>query len=566
MTARAQVNETMREGEMPSDVIQSRLKGLPDGWVSEIRYSRLGNSTFKVYIDPKSGYEFRSLKDAHRYILTEDISRCVVKPQKRKSFEPQSEGRELPSQRGDWLPPGWVMNSITQNGGKCHGMKKKSYYNPSTGLRFYSKVKLLQHLNAQKVLTEVSSKTLPNTWRTEITNSQKGAPEYQVPSSIRFEREDCGPSRCHFSDNSPSSLPSQGIVVHNSSCTSSYHNCLVGENSEEIRLANELSPACPVGASSIQATDLEESLLNLETEDLSEFVSSMAYDTGNEPQKTSQQFSELVNDECLFEDPVQMPQLQMTSSELAHSPSLPRQDEDLSALYGNLASEGNFEMSGEVSEPIEHTHELGNTTSMVIEAIKKQYQASKQAAALGCYQMMHSGGEEQSYEAQANALCQLQAETAFILNQPARSNLAPGSFYQQEGAPFVDLVPPSEHDRMQVSTESTAEQEKGDAILDQPAQSNLFMGSFYRQDEEPFVEPAPTCELHRNTQSHQEFSSEKAQLGRSDSEKQKSPHAFAFGNSWSGHYFHFPRYAPADFDDTDKVLQYFQQLEEQTHQ
>lgn len=349
---------------------------------------------------------------------------------------------------------------------------------------------------------------------------------------------------------------------------------MVGENAEEIRLVNELSPACLVGPTSIQAINLgEEWPLNLETEDLSQSVSPTVYDTVNEPQKTMQQFSELVNDECLFETPVQMPQVHMTAPQLAYSPSLGRQNEDLSSLYGNLANERNFEMSRKVSQPIKQIHELGSTTSMVVEAIKKQYQASKQVAALKCYQMMYTGGEEQSHEAKTNAFCQLQAETASILNQPARSNLATGSFYQQKDAPFVDLVLPYEHANMQVSTEPTA-------ILDHPAQSNLFTGSFYQkdeapftgsfyqQDEAPFVEPALTCELQRNTQSHEEFSSEHAQSGRSDNEKQNSPRAFAFDNSWSAPYFDFTSNIltsdALDFDDTDKLVQYFEPLEEQT--
>jgi hypothetical protein len=36
----------------------------------------------QFYIDPISGYEFRSLKDVHRYLETGDIDQCAMKPKK----------------------------------------------------------------------------------------------------------------------------------------------------------------------------------------------------------------------------------------------------------------------------------------------------------------------------------------------------------------------------------------------------------------------------------------------------------------------------------------------------
>ncbi|XP_042439191.1 uncharacterized protein LOC122024600 [Zingiber officinale] len=558
-----------------NDLIESHSKGLPNGWVTEIRYSKIGRSCYKVHIDPKSGYEFRSLMDVHRYILTEDTHQCVVKPNKRNSSETKTNGRELHSQNvtkkgtPDWLPSGWVVDIRTQTGGKCHGMKKKSYYNPSAGLRFYSKVKLFQHLNAPKVPS--SSKSLPNEWRMEINNSTEGTSEYKVPSSKIFEKENSGPQICHFSDNSPgldvktmadmrksdhsSSLSSKGVAIDTTSCASSPHyNCSDGENSEQLRLVNELSPACSAGALPIQAIDLgEERPSNLATENLSHSVGTVVPDTENEQKKTVQKFSELVNDDRLIDIPVQMRQVHMTASELAHSVSLQQQNEDLSALDGNLAFLKFFKTNEEVSQPIKRRkiHELGSATSMVVEAIKEQYQESKQAAALKCYQTIHSGAVEQSHGAKSDVFCQLQEKTAPILDQPEQSDLVIGSFYGQKDTPFVNLVPLYELERsVHNSAESTADQEKGDAVLDQPAQSNLDTGSIYQQNDTPSVEPAPWDELERNTYCSMESSSEQFETHASEFDNYQSDPCLKFAIKM------LTSDVP-DFEDTDMVQQYF---------
>lgn len=354
-----------------------------------------------------------------------------------------------------------------------------------------------------------------------------------------------------------------GAVVDTTSCASSpYYNCSDGENSEELRLVNELSPACFAGALPIQAIDLgEERSSNLATENLSHSVSAVVSDTVNEPKQTMQKFSELVDDR-LIDIPVQMWQVHMTAAELAHSLSLPQQNEDLSALDGSLAFLKIFKTNEEVSQPIKRRriHELGSTTSMAFEAIKEQYQESKQVAALECYQMIHSDVVEQSHRAKSEAFCQLQEKTASILDQPGQSDLAIRSFYGQKDAPFVKLVPPYELERsVHNSAESTAVQEKGDTVLDQPAQSNLDTASIYQQNGTPSVEHAPWDELERNTHSSTDSTSEQFQT-----------HASEFDNSWSDPCLKFAikmlTSDVPDFEDTDMVQKYFEQLEQQDHQ
>ncbi|PAN34071.1 hypothetical protein PAHAL_6G067700 [Panicum hallii] len=58
------------------------IEGLPDGWRKEYRPRKIGSFQDPFYIDPVSGYEFRSLKDVHRYLETGDIDQCAMKPKK----------------------------------------------------------------------------------------------------------------------------------------------------------------------------------------------------------------------------------------------------------------------------------------------------------------------------------------------------------------------------------------------------------------------------------------------------------------------------------------------------
>ncbi|CAO2176134.1 unnamed protein product [Urochloa humidicola] len=58
------------------------IKGLPDGWRKEYRPRKIGSFQDPFYIDPVSGYEFRSIKDVHRYLETGDINQCIIRPKK----------------------------------------------------------------------------------------------------------------------------------------------------------------------------------------------------------------------------------------------------------------------------------------------------------------------------------------------------------------------------------------------------------------------------------------------------------------------------------------------------
>ncbi|XP_018842922.1 methyl-CpG-binding domain-containing protein 13-like [Juglans regia] len=57
-------------------------EGLPPGWIKEVKVTKKGRKTRRdaLYTDPVSGYIFRSLKDASRYVETGELGRLAYKP------------------------------------------------------------------------------------------------------------------------------------------------------------------------------------------------------------------------------------------------------------------------------------------------------------------------------------------------------------------------------------------------------------------------------------------------------------------------------------------------------
>ncbi|XP_074565838.1 uncharacterized protein LOC141822295 [Curcuma longa] len=115
----------IKDGTFDNVLTKCDAKSLPKGWITEIRKPRLGNLEYKVHIDPDSGYEFRSMKDAHRYILTGDIRKCFLKPQKRNSNEPHTVERDVnfpTSKRLEWQSNG-TKRSLFSDKGPDSGVK-----------------------------------------------------------------------------------------------------------------------------------------------------------------------------------------------------------------------------------------------------------------------------------------------------------------------------------------------------------------------------------------------------------------------------------------------------------
>ncbi|XVF50805.1 hypothetical protein PTKIN_Ptkin04bG0132800 [Pterospermum kingtungense] len=62
-------------------------EGLPPGWIKEVRITKRCNRIRKdpFYTDPVSGYVFRSMKDALRYVETGELGRLAFKPKEKGS-------------------------------------------------------------------------------------------------------------------------------------------------------------------------------------------------------------------------------------------------------------------------------------------------------------------------------------------------------------------------------------------------------------------------------------------------------------------------------------------------
>ncbi|GFP85153.1 methyl-cpg-binding domain-containing protein 13 [Phtheirospermum japonicum] len=83
----------------PVAVVSSADDDLPPGWIKEIVTSKCGIKTRRdpYYTDPVSGYVFRSKLDALRYVKTNDIRSCAIRPKKRESTDLDFFKNDIPS-------------------------------------------------------------------------------------------------------------------------------------------------------------------------------------------------------------------------------------------------------------------------------------------------------------------------------------------------------------------------------------------------------------------------------------------------------------------------------------
>ncbi|XP_073028111.1 uncharacterized protein [Primulina eburnea] len=89
------ITEIKKISQHPSSAVATEIAstdGLPPGWIKEIKTSQSGDKIRKdpLYTDPVSGYIFRSKKDVLRYLETNDISSCAIRPKRRERDGPNS--------------------------------------------------------------------------------------------------------------------------------------------------------------------------------------------------------------------------------------------------------------------------------------------------------------------------------------------------------------------------------------------------------------------------------------------------------------------------------------------
>ncbi|KAF6133936.1 hypothetical protein GIB67_040700 [Kingdonia uniflora] len=84
----------------PNVVVQteSTVEGLPPGWIKVLKARRSGNRRDPYYIDPVTGYSFRSKDDALRYLGTGEVGKHVMKL-KRSNKEPINLEISVPTER-----------------------------------------------------------------------------------------------------------------------------------------------------------------------------------------------------------------------------------------------------------------------------------------------------------------------------------------------------------------------------------------------------------------------------------------------------------------------------------
>ncbi|XP_052725190.1 methyl-CpG-binding domain-containing protein 13 isoform X2 [Vigna angularis] len=130
-------------------VEKSQVEDLPPGWTIEakVRKGGTGNRKDLFYIDPVSGYVFRSKKDALRYVKSGDISSCAIKPYKQQiQDEDKVSNADAKSTIQD-LPPG-QMTEVKIRKGSNDKRIDPFYLDPVSGYVFRSKKDALRYVNS----------------------------------------------------------------------------------------------------------------------------------------------------------------------------------------------------------------------------------------------------------------------------------------------------------------------------------------------------------------------------------------------------------------------------------
>ncbi|XP_020084515.1 uncharacterized protein LOC109707565 isoform X2 [Ananas comosus] len=217
---------------------ESSVNGLPPGWIKEVRHRKKGHGKDPYYIDPVSGYEFRSLKDAYRYLSCGDVNKCAMKPRKRSINDADSFGKESPNgsscspttknvivnsddhtstltnqQRTvdskstdnvgaeigssvNGLPPGWIKEVRCRKTG--HG-KDPYYIDPVSGYEFRSLKDAYRYLSCGDV-NKCAMKPRKRSINDTYTFGKESHP-YTAESKLKSQRT--AAKRCLFSEETP---------------------------------------------------------------------------------------------------------------------------------------------------------------------------------------------------------------------------------------------------------------------------------------------------------------------------------------------------------------------------
>nr|XP_010934848.1 uncharacterized protein LOC105054908 isoform X2 [Elaeis guineensis] len=207
--------------------IEEPPEWLPDGWTMEVRRGKTGN-IYRYYTSPLSSYTFCSKEAVMRYLN-------VVKVDGHESELSARSGDESPrpvqqvKNSFKWLPPGWLLEIRTQRCGSKARQIYKSYFDPSTRSRFYSKGDVLQFVKSGKIYSPTSDQKrhcesespehviaqiefypdgLPDGWykETRIKKNRSGIRKDPLPSQAKkLKSPGIAVRRCLFSEQTQNS-------------------------------------------------------------------------------------------------------------------------------------------------------------------------------------------------------------------------------------------------------------------------------------------------------------------------------------------------------------------------
>ncbi|CAH9094217.1 unnamed protein product [Cuscuta epithymum] len=219
--------------------VDGSVDGLPMGWIKEMRKRTSGIRKDPCYIDPISGYEFRSKRDVLRYVETGDINKCVLKPKKRdresacKNINPNIEDsssnlgesqnkttiedngqlarppikqksgmKKIPTEIVysaalqndvvDELPPGWIKEYVTRR--DASGKKDPFYTDPVSGYIFRSKKDVWRYIETgdiQKCVMKPLKKDLGSTLSDTSHANENSSPKPRVPRNKKALNAKC---------------------------------------------------------------------------------------------------------------------------------------------------------------------------------------------------------------------------------------------------------------------------------------------------------------------------------------------------------------------------------------
>ncbi|XP_023541412.1 methyl-CpG-binding domain-containing protein 13 isoform X2 [Cucurbita pepo subsp. pepo] len=92
-------SRTFKQSQNNVEVKKTLAKGLPPGWIREIRETKTANRIRRdsFYIDPVNGNVFRSIREVHRYLTSGTVSRLAYKSRDQRGIDVEFQHDDISS-------------------------------------------------------------------------------------------------------------------------------------------------------------------------------------------------------------------------------------------------------------------------------------------------------------------------------------------------------------------------------------------------------------------------------------------------------------------------------------